>query len=123
MAYESAHPFPLAHMVFFKLTDRSLPEATKFMDYCIRYLSGHPGQLHFSVGLRDVEISRDVSNTDFDVAMHIVFSSRDAYEGYAASPEHDEFIVETAGRSSARQVCDSYLRYLSGEPGNFEANK
>jgi hypothetical protein len=80
-----------------------------FIEACVNYLSGHPGQVHFSVGLRAVDIARDVSDVSFDVSMHIVFDSRASYNLYAASNQHEVFITETAGLSTGRRVFDSYI--------------
>jgi hypothetical protein len=98
-----------AHMVFFKLMDLSDHAVETFLDACVTYLSGHLGQVHFSVGLRAVDIARDVSDTGFDVAMHVVFAGREKYDEYAASKAHEEFITVTAGLSTGRRVFDSYI--------------
>lgn len=98
-----------AHMVFFQLMDSSDHAINTFLDACVKYLSGHPGQVHFFVGLRAVDVARDVSDTGFDVAMHIVFENRGKYDKYAASNTHEEFITVTAGLSTGRRVFDSYI--------------
>ncbi len=103
-------------MVFFQLADRNPALMSKYIDACKRYLSGHAGQVLFAVGPRDIEIQRDVSALDFDVAMHIVFENRDAYDAYAADPRHEEFITETAGMSTGRRVFDSYLTSMTIKP-------
>jgi hypothetical protein len=109
MAFATDHPFPLAHMFFFKLADRSPATIHAFVDACVKYLSKHPGQTYFSVGLRAVEMRRDVNATNFDVAMHMVFRNVAAYKKYEASKRHDTFITVTAGISNSRVVYDSYL--------------
>jgi len=98
-----------AHMVFFQLMDLSEHAIDTFLDACVEYLSGHPGQVHFSVGLRAVDIARDVSDTSFDVSMHIIFESKKKYDEYAASESHEAFITATAGMSTGRRVLDSYI--------------
>jgi hypothetical protein len=98
-----------AHMVFFQLLDLSDPAIDAFLDLCVKYLSGHPGQVHFSLGLRAVDIRRDVSDSAFDVAMHIIFENRGKYDAYAASRSHEDFITESAGMSTGRRVLDSYI--------------
>jgi hypothetical protein len=106
-----------AHMVFFQLLDLSDPAIDAFLDYCVKYLGNHEGQVHFSVGLRAVDIHRDVSDSAFDVAMHIIFENRSAYNAYAASQPHQDFITETAGMSTGRRVLDSYIeRAVVGLP-------
>jgi hypothetical protein len=98
-----------AHMVFFQLMDLSDHAIGVFLEACVTFLSGHPGQVHFSVGLRAVDIARDVSDAGFDVAMHIIFENREKYNEYAASRTHEEFITATAGMSTGRRVLDSYI--------------
>ncbi|RVD31779.1 Dabb family protein [Mesorhizobium sp. M4B.F.Ca.ET.017.02.2.1] len=106
-----------AHMVFFQLLDFSDPAVDAFLDYCVKYLSNHDGQVHFSLGLRAVDIHRDVSDSSFDVAMHIIFENRGKYDDYAASQPHQDFITETAGMSTGRRVLDSYIeRRITGLP-------
>jgi Stress responsive A/B Barrel Domain len=106
-----------AHMVFFQLLDVSEPSTDVFLDSCVKYLSGHPGQIHFSLGLRAVDIHRDVSDSAFDVAMHMIFENRSKYDDYAASQPHQNFITETAGMSTGRRVLDSYIeRSVIGLP-------
>jgi hypothetical protein len=112
MTDQSSAAPKLAHMVFFLLADNGAQFARDFMEACIKYLSpvaGHNGQYHFSVGLRDVDIARDVSATDFDVAMHIIFDDQKSYDLYSKSEEHEDFITATAGMSPSRKVLDSFL--------------
>ena len=100
---------PFAHMVYFKLMDIADPVVDEFIACCVKYLSGHDGQVHFSVGLRAVDIQRDVSDSSFDVAMHMIFANRAKYDEYAKTERHDEFITATAGMSTGRRVLDSYI--------------
>jgi hypothetical protein len=106
-------------MFFFQLCDTT-PELVKtFIELCRKYLSGHPGQEHFSVGFRALEINRDVSGTDFQVSVHMIFKNIAAFNTYSADPGHEEFITESAGMSPTRIVYDSYLE-LSVLPDEAE---
>jgi hypothetical protein len=96
-------------MVYFKLADRLPGTKARFIEYCRKYLSRFPGQIHFSVGPRDVEMQRDVNARDFDVAMNMIFNSKAAYEAYANADRHKEFIFQTAGMSTTRKVYDSFI--------------
>lgn len=100
---------PFAHMVFFTLTDRSMTTRTRFVEACHRYLAGHDGQTHFSVGTRATEMQRPVNDLSFNVAMHMIFIDKEAYEAYTRDPRHEEFVTATAGLSTDRRVFDSYL--------------
>lgn len=101
---------PFAHMSFFQLYDTSADLVERFIALCERYLSGHPGQEHFSVGVRALEINRDVSGTNFEVSVHMIFKDIAAYDLYSNSADHETFITESAGMSPVRIVYDSYLR-------------
>jgi Stress responsive A/B Barrel Domain len=101
---------PFAHMFFFQLTDTAPDLVDHFMHLCVKYLSGHPGQQHFSVGVRALEINRDVSGTNFEVSVHMIFDNIAAFNDYSQAPTHEKFITESAGMSPERIVYDSYLR-------------
>ena len=96
-------------MVYFKLADRLPDTKSRFINLCRKYLSRHPGQVHFSVGSRAVEMQRDVNARDFDVAMNMIFDSLESYDVYRNAERHKKFIFDTAGMSTARKVYDSYL--------------
>jgi hypothetical protein len=101
---------PFAHMFFFQLSDTSKELVKDFIDLCVKYLSHHPGQEHFSVGCRALEMDRNVSAKNFEVSIHMVFTNAAAYEKYAKNKRHDEFITHSAGMSPDRVVYDSFLQ-------------
>ncbi len=100
---------PFAHMFFFQLSDTSKELVQDFIDLCVKYLSHHPGQEHFSVGWRALEISRNVSATNFEISIHMIFTNMKAYQKYAESKSHNDFITHSAGMSPTRMVFDSFL--------------
>ena len=104
-------------MFFFQLYDTSSDLVEQFIQLCEEYLSGHPGQEHFSVGVRALEINRDVSGTNFEVSVHMIFENIAAFNIYSSNSRHEEFITKSAGMSPVRIVYDSYLR-LSVAPQN-----
>ncbi len=99
----------LAHMVFFALKDRSPAAVDQLVENCHKYLSGHPGELYFSVGKRVPDLTRPVNDQKFDVALHVIFASRQAHDDYQAAPRHLEFIEKSKPNWDSVQVCDSYL--------------
>jgi hypothetical protein len=101
---------PFAHMFFFHLTDTAPDLVDHFIHLCVKYLGGHAGQQHFSVGVRALEINRDVSGTNFEVSVHMIFNNIVAFNTYSQAPTHEKFITESAGMSPERIVYDSYLR-------------
>lgn len=116
MPFKKDHPYPFAHMTYFALADQSPKFVEDFVAYCKRYLGGHPDQRHFSLATRALEINRDVSVLDFDVAMHMIFRTKSAYDDYLKDPRHDEFITVTAGMSTGRRVFDSYIQEETNLP-------
>jgi len=66
---------PFAHMFYFQLTDTSHEAMNLFIQACIKYLGGHPDQIHFSVGTRALHIRRGVSALDFEVSVHMVLKN------------------------------------------------
>ena len=101
---------PFAHMFFFELADTDQRFMDHFISLCTRYLGGHPSQRHFSVGVRALEVNRNVSATAFEVSVHMIFESKKAYDEYSTDPKHEKFISESAGMSPNRIVYDSYLQ-------------
>jgi hypothetical protein len=99
----------LAHMVFFTLKDRSDESKAKFVAICEKYLTGHPGTLHISIGTIAEDVKEPVSDREFDVALHLVFENKEGNAAYQKSKRHVEF-VEKAGPLFAKvRVFDSYL--------------
>ena len=100
----------LGHMVFFTLKDRTPEQRAKLVGLCQKYLSGHPGTLHFSVGTRAEEMQRDVNDRDFDVALHLVFKDKQAHEVYQTAPRHLSFVEEGKPMWAKVRVFDSYIQ-------------
>ncbi len=65
----------LAHLVFFTLKDHSAASRESFLAACRKYLTDHPGTVHFSVGLHEPSYQRPVNDQDFDVSLVVVFDS------------------------------------------------
>ncbi len=100
----------LAHMVYFTLQDRSQQARQRLVDSCHKYLSGHPGVLYFSVGTRVADLTREVNDQQFDVALNVVFQNRQAHDDYQAAPRHLAFIAENKPTWAQVRVYDSYLQ-------------
>ncbi|QDU42870.1 Stress responsive A/B Barrel Domain protein [Symmachiella dynata] len=109
MAKKNPNACAYAHIVFFSLPDRSPSVRQRFIDMCVKYLANHPGQVHFSVADRDVEMTRPVSDRDFDIAMHMIFKDKASYDQYAEDGRHEEFITVAGSISNHRRVFDSYI--------------
>ena len=99
----------LAHMVFFTLKERTAESREKFVAQCQKYLTGHPGTLHISIGTIAEDVEEAVSVRDFDVALHLVFDSKDANAEYQKSPRHVEFVEKNKNLFAKVRVFDTYL--------------
>ncbi|WP_422928680.1 Dabb family protein [Singulisphaera sp. PoT] len=100
----------LAHSVFFTLKDRSEAARDKFVASCQKYLTDHEGTVSFSLGTiaQDVE-EPNVSVRDFDVALLVVFESKEAEAKYLVHPRHLKFVEENKADFAKVRVFDSYL--------------
>ena len=100
----------LGHMVFFKLKDRTDANRQKLAAACHKHLSGHDGTVYFSVGtIAEDVVEPTVSVRDFDVALHLVFASKEDEAGYIKHPRHLKFIEENKDLWASARVFDSYI--------------
>jgi len=100
---------PLAHMVFFTLKERTPENLKKMLEISHRNLSNFEGTTYFSVGVRADDVDEPVSVKDFDVALHVVFTGKEAKEKYLVHPRHVKFVEEGKDLWSKVRVFDSYL--------------
>ncbi len=107
--FASAAEPQLAHMVFFTLASDTPEDQQKLIAGCEKHLSGHDGVVYFSVGALAKDLKRDVNDQGFQVALHLVFENKTAYEKYAPHPRHDKFIAENKSLWSKVRVFDSYV--------------
>ena len=99
----------LSHDVFFTLKDHSADARQKFVEACKKYLDGHPGSVAFSAGVRAEDVQEPVSDTDFDVAVHVLFKDKGAHDQYLESERHKKFVQENRDSWSKVRVFDSYV--------------
>lgn len=103
-------------MVFFKLKQASDQDADKLVAACHKHLSGHEGTVYFSVGKLAADMQREVNDRDFDVALHVVFDSRESHDAYQESPRHASFLKEAMPLWSGVRVFDSNLAEPPSSP-------
>jgi hypothetical protein len=96
----------LAHIVFFTLNDSTPAHRRKLVELCKTHLTNHPGEVYFSVGTL-ADLSREVNDREFDVALHVVFESRAAHDAYQNAPRHLEFIAAAKPMWKKVRVFDS----------------
>ena len=99
----------LGHMVYFTLKDRSPAAIQKMVAACKKYLTGHPGTVLFAAGTIVPDLTRPVNQTDFDVALQLVFESRETHDAYQAAPRHQQFIEENKANWERVRVFDAYV--------------
>jgi hypothetical protein len=97
----------LGHMVYFTLKDRSPAAVQKLLADCHKYLTDHPGTVFFAAGTLVPDLTRPVNQTDFDVALQVVFESRAAHDAYQAAPRHLQFIEENKPNWAQVRVFDA----------------
>lgn len=101
---------PLAHMVFFTLKEHTPEARAEFVKSCQKYLNGHQGVLHFSVGtIAEDVVEPAVSVRDFDVALHLIFDSKESEAKYLTDPRHTEFVEANREKFAQVRVFDTYI--------------
>lgn len=99
----------LSHMVYFTLKDRNAAAVEKLVEACNTYLAGHPGTVFFAVGTVVPDLTRAVNQTDFDVALNLVFDNREAHDAYQQAPRHLQFVNENKETWARVRVFDAYV--------------
>jgi hypothetical protein len=93
-------------MVYFTLKDNSTEACQKLVAACKQYLSDHDGTIHFSAGSL-ADANREVNDRDFDVALHVVFDSREAHDTYQTADRHQQFIEQNKDNWAEVRVFDA----------------
>ena len=109
MTATSALSAPQAHMVFFTLAEPSEANRDRLVAGCQKHLADHEGVLYFSVGVLAEDLSREVNDKSFHVALHLVFDSRESHDTYQKHPRHLAFVAENKALWSKVKVYDSDL--------------
>lgn len=101
---------PLAHIVFFTLSESNDANREKLVEACKKYLDKHEGVVYFSVGVNAPEYNREVNDRDYDVALHLVFETAQDQDVYQTHPRHVKFVEECKGLWKKVRVFDSTLK-------------
>lgn len=99
----------LTHMVYFTLKDNSPESLVNFLSACQKYLSDHPGVLYYSVGPRAAAYNRPVNDSDFDVALNLVFETEADHDTYQSSERHQQFLAEQSENWSQVRIFDTLV--------------
>ena len=97
----------MGHFVFFTLKDHSAEACEALVAACRKYLSDHPGTVHFSVGTRAESYQRPVNDQEFDVALALVFATEADHDRYQTSELHKQFIAEQSDGWAKVRVFDA----------------
>jgi len=99
----------LGHMVYFTLKDSSDEAIQRLIASCKEHLSGHPGTVLFAAGTRVPDLTREVNDKEFHVALQLVFESRQAQDDYQVHDRHEKFIATNRDNWSKVRVFDANL--------------
>ena len=97
----------LAHIVFFTLKNNSDESRQQLIEACKTHLTDHPGTEFFAVGTRTPDLQRKVNDDQFDVALHVIFTTREDQDNYQVSQQHLTFIAENKDNWAQVRVFDS----------------
>ena len=97
----------LVHNVYFTLNDNSPEKCQELVDACQKYLTDHSGMAFFSAGTLTPDLDRPVNDRDFDVALSVVFETREAHDAYQVAERHNQFIAENKCNWKQVRVFDS----------------
>jgi hypothetical protein len=97
----------LCHDVFFTLNDASPKAQEQLVAACHRYLKEHPGVVFFAAGTLNPDLTREVNDHGFHVALHVVFEDKAAHDAYQVASDHKKFIEENKPNWKQVRVFDS----------------
>ena len=110
--FAACHAMPtsgLAHDVYFELTDASPEARQRLIDSCHELLAPIDGIMFFAAGNRDEQLTRDVNDRGFDVALHVYFVDRAAHDAYQDHPSHLAFIEANKANWKSVRVFDATI--------------
>lgn len=97
----------LVHSVFFTLKEDTPAARARIVASCHRNLAPIEGIVFFAAGAREEELTREVNDLDFDVALTVVFRDRAAHDRYQPDPRHQRFIAECKDDFASVRVFDA----------------
>jgi hypothetical protein len=83
----------IAHNVYFRLNDNRPAVVQAMIADCHKYRSALPGIVFYAAGTPS-DADRSLSDSDYDVSLHVVFQDRAAMETYMTVPKHVEFMAK-----------------------------
>mgnify|MGYP001598767408 CR=1 FL=1 len=97
----------LVHSVYFTLKEDTPERRAALVDSCNQLLAKIPGIVALAAGPRDEELTREVNDLEFDIALTVVFRDRAAHDLYQPHVKHQEFIAANLPNIARVRVFDS----------------
>ena len=97
----------LIQSVFFTLKDSSQDKTQSLIDDCYRYLGGAEGIISLHAGPRVAELDRDVNDSDFHVALIVIFQDRQSHDAYQTVEDHQTFVDRNEANWEQVRVFDA----------------
>ncbi|MEM9701319.1 MAG: Dabb family protein [Planctomycetota bacterium] len=104
-----AAPAMITHSVFFTLNESTDAGRAALTAACDKYLTDHEGVVFYAAGPRGEAFDRDVNDQTFDVALLVVFESKEAHDKYQVAPRHEQFIEENKATWKTVRVFDAVV--------------
>ncbi|HEV8061608.1 MAG TPA: Dabb family protein [Gemmataceae bacterium] len=101
----------ISHNVYFTLKDSTAETKAKLLASINKYLSKPEGSLAFAAGTRAEEFTGSVNDKEFDVVLLLVFKNKEAFDNYAKSEPHKQFIAENLASLKSARVFDSRISH------------
>ena len=99
----------MVHNVYFKLKDGSDTAVAKLIGDCKKYLTQQAGIQFFAAGSLAKDLTREVNDRDWHVALHLVFATPEHQAAYQDDATHHRFIDENKATWAKVRVFDSLV--------------
>jgi hypothetical protein len=100
-------PAALGHDVYFTLKNPTPRSIAALVDDC-RGLAAIPDVVSLEAGIRAKDMKSERNDQLFQVALHVVFSDRAAYDRYVIHPIHRALLDKWIAKIRTVRVFDSY---------------
>ena len=105
----------LGHNIFFSLKEPTDENKAKLIEACKARLSQHPGIVFFAVGTRDERLNGGFNDKNYDVALHMIFTGREALGSYARTQDHQQFVGESTPLLKNVRIFDSAVEAVENK--------
>ncbi len=99
-----------AHNVYFSLNDTSSEKIGLMIADAHKYLAPINGIVSFACGVVEDSLDRPISDRDWDVGLHVLFTDLAAHDAYQIDPLHDQFVARNKENWARVRVFDTATR-------------